>query len=452
MLGMNFWEVVHPDHRELIKKRGMQRLNNQEVQKNYTFKLLTKTGKTRWINFTAGRIEFMGKQAAIGTVFDITHEKQIEFEVKKLSTVVEQTPLSVVITDIDGNIEYVNRAFISTTGYTLQEAKNQNPRILQSGKTRKEVYTQLWDSITSGKTWIGEFINKKKNGEEYYEYAVISPVMDEQGNITQYAAIKEDITERKRMEAEVLHSKEIAEEANRLKSAFLANMSHELRTPLNGILGFSELMMDAKTIEETREMNRFIYESGQRLLRTLRLILDISRMEAGSFRPSYQTVELLPVVNKVIEMFQQEADNKDLQIRSFCPIEHFTIETDEKFLSDALEHLIDNAIKFTTEGSVTISISEKTEHKIPYAVIDITDTGIGISEENQKIIFEDFRQESEGYGRTYEGIGLGLSLAKKYVELMGGYIRLKSKVNLGSTFSVHIPVSPYKNSKTDATK
>ncbi len=450
MLGMKFWEVVHPDHRELIKIQGMQRLKNKEVQKNYNFKLLTKTGKTRWINLTAGHIEFKGKQAAIGTVFDITRLKTAEFEIKKLSTVVKQAPLIIVITDIDGNIEYVNQAFINTTGYTLKEVKGQNPRILQSGKTPKEVYPRLWDTIISGKTWVGEFINKKKSGQEYIEYAVISPVMDGQGNILRYAAIKEDITHRKQMEAEVLRSKKIAEEANRLKSAFLANMSHELRTPLNGILGFSELMMDAETVEETREMNHFIYESGQRLLRTLRLILDISRLEAGSFQPNYQPVEILPVVQKVIQLFQGEIDTTNLQIRNSCSIEHYSIETDEKFLSDTLEHLIDNAIKYTPEGSVTISINKKTENEIPYAVIDITDTGIGISKENQKTIFEDFRQESEGYGRTYEGIGLGLSLAKKYVELMNGFIRLKSKVNVGSTFSVYIPESPMQENKSNA--
>ncbi len=442
MLNMHFWDVVHPDHVAMIKERGLKRLRNFNIETNYTFKLLTKTGKERWINFTADRIEFKGQNCAIGTVFDITREKEAEAEIRRLSTVVEQNPLSIIITDTEGTIQYVNQSFVKITGYSMEEAIGENPRILQSGKTPAEIYPELWDTISAGKVWLGEFINKKKNGEEYIEYAVISPVLDEQGKIVQYAAIKEDITERKQMEQEVLRSKEIAEEANRLKSAFLANMSHELRTPLNGILGFSELMMDASSLEETREMTQFIHESGERLLRTLRLILDIARLEAGSFKPDYQKLDIKLLLTTLVSQYTEEAERRGIKLILQPFKEKLALEADEKMMRDTLEHLLDNAIKFTEEGSVTLSVNQERIDNISYIVFHIIDTGIGISEKNQSKIFEEFRQESEGYGRTYEGTGLGLSLARKYIELLGGFIHLKSKVGVGSTFSVYIPESP----------
>ena len=439
MLRMHFWDVVHPDHKEMIKSRGLKRLKKEEVPKNYTFKLLTKTGKSCWINFTASLIEFQGKKAALGTVFDITREKNAEIEIRKLSTVVEQNPLSIVITNTEGDIEYVNAAFKETTGYSPKEVIGYNPRILQSGKTPAERFIELWKTISGGKVWTGEFTNKKKNGEEYIEYAVISPVMDEQGKIVHYAAIKEDITKRKQMEEEVIRSKKVAEEANRLKSAFLANMSHELRTPLNGILGFSELMRESTSLEETHEMTQFIYESGLRLLRTLKMILDISRMEAGSFQPEYKKLDILTLLKEVVEHFSEEASKKDLQLKITQPQQQLFLDADEKFLQDTIENMVDNAIKFTEDGSVSLSAKKELVDGLKYVVIEVSDTGIGISKESQNKIFEEFRQESEGYGRTFEGTGLGLSLAKKYVELMGGFIRLKSKVGLGSTFSIFIP-------------
>jgi len=441
MLQMSFWDVVHPDHKELVKTRGLLRLQKKGVSTNYLFKLVTKSGKIKWINYTAGLIEFKGKQAAIGTVFDVTREKEAEFEVRKLSTVVEQNPLAILITDTNGIIEYANQAFLNESGYTPQEVFGQNPRFLQSGKTPKETFPELWDTISSGKVWTGEFVNQKKNGEDYIEYAVVSPITDEHDNILRYVSMGENITKRKQMEMELISAKEVAEEANRLKSAFLANMSHELRTPLNGILGFSELMMDVETVEETHEMTHFIYESGQRLLRTLKLILDISRLEAGSFQAQLTALDILQKGKDVVELYKPDAEKKALQIRMHSDLETCILDADEKFINDILENIIDNAIKFTEEGSVTLSIKKAKVEELHYVVLEIKDTGIGISEEKQKIIFEDFRQESEGYGRTYEGTGLGLSLAKKCVVVMDGFIRLKSKIGLGSTFSVYIPES-----------
>lgn len=440
LLKMNFWDVVSPDQRLMVKERGQKRVEQKEVDLGYQFKIVTKKGEYRWVNFTGAHIRYKKKSAAIGTLYDITEQKNAALEIKKLSTVIEQSPLSILITNIEGIIEYANRAYISITGYSLRETIGQNPRILKSGLTPKETYVDLWKTISSGMVWKGNLINKKKDGTIFTEIAIIFPIFGEEGSIVRYAAIKRDITREKEIEVELLNEKKKAEEANRLKSGILTNMSHELRTPLNGILGFSTLISDSGDLGEIREMTEYIQESGQRLLRTLNLIIEISAMESGNFEPDYQEVDLHEVIRKTLRDFREEADKKSLEIVFDDPLTSFPLLTDLKFIHGAIENLVDNAIKFTNEGQVGVFIGKEKENGKNYIVINITDTGIGISEKNQKLIFEDFQQESMGYNRIYEGTGLGLSLAKKYVEMLGGYIRLKSKVGEGSTFSILVPV------------
>ena len=434
-----YWKVVHPDYRDVVKLRGQKRVNGDKTELNYQFKVITKSGKSKWVDFTAGPLMYQNKPAAIGTVYDITEMKEAKDEVKKLSIIIEQSPLSVLITDVDGNIEYVNRSFTEITGYSLKEVIGKNPRILKSGKTPKNDYKELWQTLTSGKGWRGEFHNRKKSGEEFIEQAVIAPVFDDNGNIIHYSAIKRDITLEKEIQNQLKAEKLKVEEANRLKTAILTNMSHELRTPLNGILGFSTLISDLDDLNEVKEMVGYINESGQRLLRTLNLIIDVSRLEAGNFKPSYEAVDLIRLLNGLVDKYQETASQKDIDLNFEPDAKSWAVVTDLKFVTDTIENLVDNAIKFTNEGTVTLTVGKKNKNGILYNVVTVADTGIGISKENQKLIFEDFQQESVGYGRVYEGTGLGLSIGRKYMGLLGGYIDLKSEVGKGSSFSVFIP-------------
>ena len=440
MKKMYFWEVVHPLDREMVKERGIKRIEHKEVPSSYRFRLLTKSGDVRWIDFTAGFIMFEGQEASIGSVFDITKEKQAIEEIKLLSTAVSQSPLSVIITDLDAKIEYVNDSFKQITGYDIQEVLEQKPKFLQSGYTPKHVYDELWDTLLKGQTWRGEFVNKRKNGELYYEYAVITPIKDDEGNVIRYIGMKEDITLRKNLENELRVAKEKAEEANRLKSAFLANISHELRTPLNGILGFSELILEMDDVETIQEMSRYINESGQRLLRTLDMIIAISRLDSETYEIKNEGIDVIAEFRKIYEKKLPEAERKNLKMTFHSEIDRLNLVGDRNVISGALEEIVDNAIKFTNEGIVSLKAGKTIKHNKTYVYFEIKDTGIGISEKNQETIFEDFRQASTGYGRKYEGNGLGLSLAKKYVELIGGFLRLKSTEGKGSIFTVYIPV------------
>ncbi len=440
MKEMHFWDVVHPLDRELVKERGKKRIKKQRVPKNYRFRLITKKGETRWIDFTAGYLQFEGQETGIGSIHDITKEKQAIEELKLLSTVVSQGPLSVVITDLEAKIEYVNESFTRITGYNLQDVIGQDPRILQSGKTPKRLYERLWKTLSKGETWRGEFVNMRKNGEIYYEYAVIAPIKDSQGKTRRYIGMKEDITTRKRLENELRLAKARSEDANRLKSAFLANISHELRTPLNGILGFSELIQELNDVESIREMSRYINESGQRLLRTLDMIIAISRLDSGTYEVKKEDVDVIAEFRNIHAKKLPLAQNKNLDMTFETAFDHFELLGDRTIISAALEEIVDNAIKFTNKGEVSLMAGKTKVNNKEYIYFKVKDTGIGILKKNRNAIFEDFQQASTGYGRKYEGNGLGLSLAKKYVDLIGGFMRLKSTIEVGSVFTIYLPV------------
>lgn len=373
----------------------------------------------------------------IGIASDITAQKQMVDDLLKLSRAVEQSPASIVITDIKGNIEYANPKVTETTGYQFSELQGKNPRIFGTREKSTYEYKVLWDTISSGKEWFGEFHNKKKNGELFWESASISAIKNNRGEVIHYLAVKEDITEKKKMNDELISSKEKAEEMNQLKSNFLANMSHELRTPLVGILGYSDIIRQEPVSPEIRVMAETIFKSGNRLMETLNLILDLSRLETEKKDIRFQNVELVNKTKEIITLFRETAYKKGLSLISTFSSESIIINFDERAYYSILNNLINNAIKFTSEGSVTISLSLYNNT----VELKVTDTGIGIAKNNYQSIFDEFRQASEGHNRNFEGSGLGLSITKKFVEKYGGTITVDSEVGKGSTFIVLLPVN-----------
>lgn len=373
--------------------------------------------------------------------------KQNEEELNKLSRAVEQSFASVVITDVQGNIEYVNPKFLELTGYSIKEVIGKNPRILKSGKTSPEEYQKLWSDILSGNNWRGEFLNKKKNGDLYWESAQISPVKNSEGIIANFIAVKEDITEKKLKEEELIKAKEKAEESEKLKSNFLANMSHELRTPMVGVLGFAELIRECENVNEIKEFAEIIFRSGQRLMQTLNLILDISRIDANKLVLNKNRVDIVKLSKEILSHFKPVAEKKNLKVIFNSDLQEIYCYVDGKTIWDSVSNLVDNAVKYTTEGKIGISIGIDKVKNV--ASIKVVDSGIGIPEAYHKVIFEEFRQVSEGNNRKYEGTGLGLSIAKKLIEKNGGEISLVSSLGKGSIFTVELPLfisdSPEKN-------
>ncbi|MDY0084014.1 MAG: PAS domain-containing protein, partial [Ignavibacteriaceae bacterium] len=363
--------------------------------------------------------------------------KRAEEESQKLSKAVVQSPASIIITDPHGVIEYVNPKFTEVSGYSLEEVKGKTPNILQSDEHEKEFFVHLWETISSGKDWHGEIKNRKKNGDFYWETSIISPIFNDEGQIINYLAINEDITEKKKMIEELIIAKENAEEMNRVKSNFFANMSHELRTPMVGILGFSEMLMNEfKDNPDYLTMVRSINTSGQRLLETLNMILNISKLEAARVEPVLMITDIIPIIRESFQFFESAALKKNLKYELNISTDEILCSVDSFLFLSIINNLINNAIKFTSSGSIIVTV-EVSNNDVSVSVID---SGVGISREKLNLIWEEFRQASEGYNRSFEGTGLGLTIAKRYTELMNGKIYVESVINKGTTFIITFPV------------
>ena len=359
----------------------------------------------------------------------------------KLSKAIEQSPECIAVTDRHGTIEYANKRFTELTGYSKEELIGSNPKVLKSGFHDKAFYKELWGTINAGNVWKGEMYNKKKNGDFYWENVSIAPIINGNG-ITHFVAVKEDITDKKKMILDLQKSKEKAEESDRLKSAFLANMSHEIRTPMNGILGFTNLLKDNNLSgEEQQEYIEIIEESGERMLNTIQDIIDISKIETNDVTLKYSDVNLNQQVHYLYDFFNLEAKKKGLHLsfKNGLTDLQATIKTDKQKITSIFTNLVKNAIKYTNEGGIEFGYHLKSNKTKKELEIFVKDTGIGIAQNKQNSIFERFVQADIGDSRVYEGSGLGLSITKAYVEMLNGKIWVESEEGKGSQFYVSIP-------------
>jgi len=245
-----------------------------------------------------------------------------------------------------------------------------------------------------------------------------------------------DITLQEKMMTELVEAKEKAEEMNEIKTNFLANMSHELRTPLHGILGFAQILSEEITDDEMQKMAGIIYKSGNRLLETLNLLLSFSKAETSKIEINYSDIIIKELFEESVELFKPLAESKGLEISLSISEKNIIIHSDERLVRDILNNLLNNAIKFTEKGGIYLSAYIDDSNNL---IIKVRDTGIGIPLNKFDQIFQEFRQESEGLSRNFEGTGLGLTLTKRYIEILNGSISVESKVGVGSEFSIVIP-------------
>jgi PAS domain S-box-containing protein len=419
--------------------------------------------------FFEARLAPMEGNKVLSFVRDITERKQSESEIKKLTLAIEQSPVSIVITSLNAIIQYASPAFYQITGYTPAEVIGKNTNILKSGVTPDDVYKNMWKTIEAGKTWQGEWINKKKSGDLYWESIAITPISDETGRTTSYLAVKQDITERKYAEREILElntslerkveerTKDLeqsnialrkarieADLANQSKSEFLSRMSHELRTPMNSILGFAQLLEMGQLNDSQRKGVSHIIRSGRHLLGLINEVLDISRIESGHISMSLEPVHLTNTITEVVDSVNPYAFSRNISIELIQNNSwNVYVKSDHQRLKQILINLINNAIKYNNEGgNVWIKVSEAKPGKStqPFTRVSVIDDGFGIAEENISKLFRPF--ERIGAQNTeIEGSGLGLSVVKKLIELMGGRIGIESKPDEGSTFWFELPQS-----------
>ena len=381
-------------------------------------------------------------------------QKQLLIEknshIRKLTAAIEQSENSVLITTPRGVIEYVNPYFCTSSEYTAEEVIGKNFRFLDIKTINPEKYKEFLRTVIAGKQWAGEIENKRKNGELYWEYATISPVFDDNGVITDMIAIRIDISERKKIEADMRQAKELAEAANHAKSEFLANMSHEIRTPMNGIIGMSDLMADTPLNEEQQQFVNIIRTSADHLMGLINDILDFSKIEAGKIELDNSPFLLRHFLGTTLRTLASKAAEKGLELtEQVDPEVPDMLAGDPSRLRQILLNLLSNAVKFSTEGEIRVDVG--LESRLDNALVirfSVRDQGIGIPENKLNLIFDSFTQVDSSTSKTYGGTGLGLTISRRLAELMGGRIWVESIPGEGSTFSFTIALQELEQDKS----
>jgi PAS domain S-box-containing protein len=395
--------------------------------------------------------------AAISFALDnFAHEaarKADEAQLRKLSQALEQSPESIVITNVDAEIEYVNESFVRTTGYSREEAIGKNPRVLQSGKTSATTYEALWAAMTQGQPWKGEFVNRRKDGGEYVDFAVVTPLRNADGTVTNYVSVQDDVTENKRLgeeldahrhhleelvekrTTELVEARHQAESANQAKSSFLANMSHEIRTPMNAIIGLTHILRRCGATPEQVDRLDKIDGAGRHLLGIINDILDLSKIEAGRLQLEVTDFPLSAVLDSVASIIGQSAHEKGLQVTLDAEDVPQWLLGDPMRLRQALLNYAGNAVKFTEKGSIALRARLLNDNGDGLLVrFEVQDSGIGIPADKIDRLFQVFEQADTTITRKYGGTGLGLAITRRIAQLMRGEVGVDSTPGQGSTF------------------
>ena len=391
---------------------------------------------------------------------DISARKEAESRIRQLSTAVEQSPESILITNTEAHIEYANAAFMQISGYTWDELKGQNPKLLSAGETPPATYEAMWATLLRGEIWSGELINRRKNSQKYIESATISPIRQTNGIITHYLAIKQDITEKKQIETELTAYRSqleamvtartaeltaanqalgranlAAESGARSKAAFLANMSHEIRTPMNGIIGMLHILRRTGLNPKQESCFDKISSSTKHLLTLINDILDLSKIDAGKLSIENIPVAIEQIPLNVASIVSANARNRGLQVRVDTAPLPAALLGDATRITQALLNYASNAVKFTEHGEIILRTRIDSENAREICLcFEVEDTGIGISPEVLARLFSAFEQADSSTTRQYGGTGLGLAITRNLASLMGGKAGARSTPGVGSVF------------------
>jgi len=350
--------------------------------------------------------------------------------------------------DREGNLKYANSAFFSIIGFDRDSYNSLNPQELIHYED-KDYQIKKEEALLTEGFFESELRLRHKDGHFINLSTRSVTVKSNTGEVLGALTISRDITKLKQIHEDLIKSKVEAEASNRLKSSFLANISHEIRTPLNSVIGFSNLLLANDLSKEVKEEYvEHINHNSEKLLQIIGDIIDLSRLESSQIEITYEESSLNAIVNEAIEDARQIIRRNEklisLNVKNQFEDNSDLIFTDSIWLKRVLNHLLDNAVKFTHDGSIEFSYLLENEN----IIFKIKDTGIGINKENLVHIFEEFRQEIDGHHRPFEGLGIGLTLAKEVVERMGGKIFVKSEKGIGSEFSFSIPYRPADSTKT----
>jgi PAS domain S-box-containing protein len=358
----------------------------------------------------------------------------------KLRSLIQNYPDPIFSVDMEARLLVYNTAYEQLV-WMLRQVK------VYTGLNLREVYTDV-----EKKSWLEHLLQRGYNGESFelgqrfdtehgmfFLEVTVNPMWLEDGTQAGISVFTKNVTERELARQELVQAKERAEEMNRLKTNFLANMSHEIRTPINGILGISQIIEMESHDAQILQYVAMQRQSGKRLLDTINSILSLARLESEQSEITLNEIDLVQLVEENVLPLKNLAQQKGLDFEWEPPQGPISCLGDETILHQVLNNIIGNAIKFTEKGKVCVEL-ERMQGNPPYLALRVTDTGIGITPEFLPRVFSSFEQESSGQGRKHEGSGLGLSIAKKYVELLGGDILVTSEKGVGSCFEVRLPI------------
>ena len=440
-------ELLESDFMDYVEKESKEALSDyiENLNKVKTFEspiecgFVARTREKVDCIIIGQQTEFREEKSIQLYIYDITEKKNSEKMVSQLTRAVEQSSTMVYITDKERKIEYVNNAFLQETGYSEEEVIGANVNLLESGKNDPQLHADLWKTISNGKDWSGELINKRKNGTYYWVSLTISPINDNAGNLTHFVAISENIDKQKEIEKYLRISKKKAEQSEKLKSDFIAQVSHELRTPVNTMLNFANLLREQlKDPDRDRDASMqfisFIESGGNRLVRTMDLMVDMQEIQNKTFEPHFKVIDLADdILAGVLADFTHDAQRKGLRINRNILTNNYFVFADEYCLAQIFKQIVDNSVKYTEEGEININIFRNEEN---FLVTEITDTGIGIKKEFLPKIFDLFTQEESGYTRKFEGNGLGLSVTKQFCDMNYIDLKIESEKNVGTTITL----------------
>jgi PAS domain S-box-containing protein len=450
--------IIAPEYRKSFARMHKQVLAGESMQME--FEVLGLKGRRLWLETNAVPMQYHGKMVQLAHTRDISKRKRAEELLRESEMFLKETQIIARLGTYVLNIE--NGSWTSSdlldaiAGIDSHYDKSIEGWISIIHPEWQQIVLDYYTDIIIGhkRKFDKEYkIIRKNDKEERWVHGLGEVLFNEENRPIKIIGVIQDITERKRIEEELIIAKEKAEESDRLKSAFLANMSHEIRTPMNGILGFAELLKEPNlTGEEQQEFIAIIEESGTRMLNIINDIIDISKIESGLMKVSLSETNINEQIEYIHTFFKPEVDGKDMQlsIKNTLPSKEAMIKTDPEKIYAILTNLVKNAIKFTHKGSIEFGYSIKSA--IPKTAgmsgylfepleleFFVKDTGTGIRQEQLEIVFERFRQGSESLTRNYEGAGLGLSISKAFVEMLGGKIWVESELGKGSVFYFTIP-------------
>jgi len=413
IIAPGFIEKTDKMWQKQMEEKGHFRLETQWVRKD---------GKQIPVAITGNPIVIQEVTYIQLIARDISDRKHAEKEIQRLANFPRENPQPVVEIDHLGELTYINPA----GKQLLKELGSESLDVILPVNFRQSVI----DNFKSGEMLTNKAIIL---GERTFLWSAhFIPDLD---LVHLYA---NDISDLKKTEIDLIRAKNKAEQADQVKTLFLANMSHEIRTPLNSILGFTELIEQKtrdKLGKEYLSLFDIVQSSGQRLMNTVHKILDISQIEAGTYELNPSSIDLHDLLSTLVNEIEPRATKKQLVIHWTSSLQPAIIMGDVQSISHAVSNLLDNAIKYTDKGTIDITLTEKNNQ---FHLV-IQDTGIGISPEYLKHMYDIFSQESSGYTKKYQGIGLGLALAKRFLDLNNVNIDVESQKGIGTTFTLIFP-------------